>query len=910
MEGKGKTKAIICNPYEKPNKHWRFDHKTRVHKLVKKRRSAGYLVASSNSKSYDEPGVFQPILLVDRIREKVDKWKNLDYPGVTGVTRQLLKHWNDLSVRREYRFFFCQLEAIETLIWLVEINNENGEQTIPTDGGMFQRLCSKMATGTGKTVVMAMLIAWQALNKLTYTHDKRFSKDILIIAPGLTVKSRLNVLWPPDHRQSYYHLFNILPESMYEKLKHASVIVHNWHFLKPKNDRPYGVVRKGVEGDEAFAKRILKHNLKNIVVINDEAHHAWRKPQEANKISLSTEQKMDEDMATLWMEGLDKLHKSREILWCFDFSATPFIPGRKTANEEILFKWIVSDFSLNDAIESGLVKTPRMPKGDDGKVLKPSDRSKYYHIYDDENVREDLNGHSEPNKILPDLVRNAYMILGSDWERKRNELKNVGITPVMITVCNSVDTSARVMHFFQNNIYDFGELTNSDRMCRIDTSVLKSERGEIQTAHAESLRNIINTVGQPGEPGERIQNIIAVQMLSEGWDARNVTHIMGLRAFSSQLLCEQVIGRGLRRMSYQINKQTNLLDEEYVNILGVPFSFLPHEEISGPPKPEKSKVRVACDPTKANHEITWPNVARIETLVTPILKICWSKIKPLNIRSKITATVHVAPLLDHKLDIRHASEMSLRRSNKKLRMQTIVFHTVLDVYSQLSVHEWKGSKHHLFPQIVKIVEKFIISDKLRISNLIDELEIRKNLAIMFNMKAIVNHIHEFLETDNAVLKKLIFGDGQKQASTSDMQPWYSSKAFFYTKKSHINPVVYDNDWERSASLEFENNDRVISWFKNYKHGLDIKYQYNGMFHDYIPDFIVKLENNIQLILEIKGQKNEQNYQKHKALAEWVETVNVDGRFGKWEWDVAYHPDDVSAIIKKNSEISTSSDAYT
>lgn len=899
----GLEKSIICNPYEKPMKHWRYDHAARIHKLVKKRRPAGYLVAPASSKSHDEPGVFQPIALVDDIREKVNNWKNSNYPGITGVTRQLLMHWSDVSVRREYRFFFCQLEAIETLIWLVEINSESNTQTvIPTDGGMFQRLCSKMATGTGKTVVMAMLIVWQSLNKLTYPHDKRFSKDILIIAPGLTVKSRLSVLWPPDHRQSYYHLFNILPESMYEKLKHANVIVHNWHFLKPINDKPHTVIRKGIEGDETFAKRVLKHNFKNIIVINDEAHHAWRKLPEINKMSLSPEQKMDEDMATLWMEGLDKLHKSREILWCFDFSATPFMPGKKTANEEILFKWIVSDFSLNDAIESGLVKTPRMPKGDDGKVLKPSDRSKYYHIYDDENVKTDLNGRAEPDKVLPDLVRNAYMILGSDWERKRAELENVGITPVMITVCNSVDTSARVMHFFQNDIYDFGELTNSDKMCRIDTSVLKSERGEIQTAHAESLRNKINTVGQPGEPGEHIQNIVAVQMLSEGWDARNVTHIMGLRAFSSQLLCEQVVGRGLRRMSYQLNKETNLLDEEYVNILGVPFSFLPHEEVNGPPKPEKCKVRVACDPTNAHHEITWPNVARIETVVTPVLKICWKKVKPLNISSKITATVHVAPLLDHNLDIRHASEMSLRESDEELRMQTIVFHTVLDVYSQLSVRDWVEKKHHLFPQIVKIVEKFIVSDKLKIFNLIDELEIRKKLAIMFNMKSVVIHIHKFIEADNAVLKKIIFGDGQKQSSTSDMQPWYSVNKFLYAKKSHINPVVYDSDWERSASIELEDNDRVVSWFKNYKHGLNIKYQYNGKFHDYVPDFIVKLENDIQLILEIKGQKNEQNHQKHKALAEWVETVNVDKRFGRWEWGVAYDPKDVATIIKKNAEI--------
>ncbi len=894
---------IICNPYEKPKEYWKFNLETRKpERIVGKRRPAGYIIASPENNAIDDPGAFYPIQSVNIIRERVDRWRDKGYPGVTGITRQLLEFWNDPTMRQAHRFFFCQLEAIETIIWMIEApESEKKELGLGSDGGLFKRLCSKMATGTGKTVVMAMVIAWQILNKVSYPQDKRFSKHIVVVAPGLTVKSRLQVLWPPDQENSYYHLYSIIPDSMYENLRHGKLKIHNWHTLKPVEDQPHSVVRRGVESDEAFAKRILEHKYNNIIVINDEAHHAWRKLKDGHEKHSDFESNMDELMATLWIEGLDKLDRARTIVTCFDFTATPFIPSQKKPNDDILFKWIISDFSLNDAIESGLVKTPRMPAGDDGKSLKYGDRSKYYHIYDNDKVKSDLKGAKKPETILPDLVRNAYILLGNDWAMKRKELKKSNINPVMITVCNSVHTSARVVHFFKNSIYKFEELADENRMCRIDTSVLKSERGEKQSAKTDAIREIINTVGQKDKPGEQIMNIIAVQMLSEGWDAKNVTHIMGLRAFTSQLLCEQVVGRGLRRLSYEIDPETGLLDKEYVNILGVPFSFLPHENTPSKVRKEKVKTRIACDPINIQYEISWPNIARIETIITPVLKINWKKVSTLRIRSKVTTTIHVAPMLDSKLDISRASEITLQKSYNKLRMQTIIFQTVSDIYDHITIPEWSGNKNYLFFQIVKIVEKFIELDKIKFLNLTDELKIRKHLAIMFNMKTIVMYIHEFIRADNTKSKKIIFGDTKQQKSTNDMQAWYTTKKVVNATKSHINPSPCDNKWEEQASKELEKNERVVSWVKNYISGFNVKYQFKGEIHNYNPDYLVQLENNVTLILEIKGQHNEQTTKKHDALKEWVETVNSDGRFGKWEWDVAYDPDDVHVIIKKHAD---------
>ena len=315
------------------------------------------------------------------------------------------------ETKRGNQFFFCQLEAIETLIWFVEAHeSEKQGITIPSDGGAFQRLVCKMATGAGKTIVMAMLIAWQVINKVTYPQDARFTKRVLIMAPGLTVKSRLQVLFPTNE-DNFYDEFNIVPDAFYEKLNGNVISLHNWHTLMPEEDAKNSVVKLGKESDEVFAKRILGHDLKNLIVINDEAHHAYR----ADITNAKGISKSELERDKRWMEGLDKIHRSRNIVKCFDFSATPFIPSGSAVSEDTLFEWIVSDFSLNDAIESGLTKTPRIAIRDDSNKFDKNYRSRFYHLYRDDEVKADLNRRAKPHEKLPDLITNAYWLLGQDW---------------------------------------------------------------------------------------------------------------------------------------------------------------------------------------------------------------------------------------------------------------------------------------------------------------------------------------------------------------------------------------------------------------------------------------------------------------------------------------------------------------
>lgn len=219
-------RLIINSPYEEPAHHWRYERETRTFDLVEGRRPADYVVASGESRAFDDPGIFVEIPLVNQIRPRVKAWREAGYPGITAITKRLLDHWNDPEEFEARRFFFCQLEAIETLIWLTEAPTAvRVGIEIPGDGGEFARQCCKMATGSGKTIVMAMVIAWQILNKVAAPQDARFTKNVLVVAPGLTVKSRLAVLEPAG-AGNYYEAFSIVPSAMLDKLRRGSAGEH------------------------------------------------------------------------------------------------------------------------------------------------------------------------------------------------------------------------------------------------------------------------------------------------------------------------------------------------------------------------------------------------------------------------------------------------------------------------------------------------------------------------------------------------------------------------------------------------------------------------------------------------------------------------------------------------------------
>lgn len=929
-------RLIINSPYEEPTQHWRYERETRTFDLAEGRRPAGYMVASGDSKAFDDPGIFVKIPLVNQLRPRVAAWREAGYPGVTSISKRLLDHWRDPEEFDSRRFFFCQLEAVETLIWLAEAPaSERVGIDIPGDGGAFVRQCCKMATGSGKTIVMAMVIAWQILNKVANSQDARFSKNVLVIAPGLTVKGRLGVLEPTGN-ENYYEVFNIVPSGsgLTDSLRQGKVLIRNWHELAWDSEEQIkkrrSVDKRGPKSDEAYTREVLGEmaNARNLLVINDEAHHAWRVNWESQgKYLRQRDLKDSAEEATVWIGGLDRLQRSRGILTCYDFSATPFTPSGKKSSEEALFGWIVSDFGLNDAIESGLVKTPRVVVRDDAVPDAKTYKSRLYHIYNDPDVKDDLNRRAAPEEPLPDLVLNAYYLLGYDWREEWKAWREAGLPtpPVMITVANRTETAARVKHAFDTRRILIDELCDLDRVLHIDSKVLGQaearedavapvetgddggdengdeapvERKLTKAEQAELLRRVVNTVGKPGQPGEKIQKVISVGMLSEGWDAKTVTHIMGLRAFSSQLLCEQVVGRGLRRTSYEVNPETGLFEPEYVNIFGVPFTFLPHEDPGGVVEKKKdTKVPVHADPAKAEYAIQWPNVVRIERVFLPVLDMDWERVRPLTLYAAQTAQIaELAPVLEGKPDVTKISRIEMERLAREFRTQRIIFETARDVFDQMKP-AWRGSREVLLAQLVKIVERFIQMDRIAIEPpLFYQDELQRRLIITLNMSRVVQHIWEAVRQKNTERLTPVFDRDHPIRTTGEMRAWYTGKSRERTKKSHINVCVYDSAWEASDAFILDNSDTVAAWVKNDHLGFEVLYIYRGVVRKYRPDFLVKLSNGDMLVLETKGKDTEQDKAKRLYLDEWVKAVNAHGEFGQWRAAVTKQPGEIRDIL--------------
>ncbi|RJP40422.1 MAG: type III restriction endonuclease subunit R [Desulfobacteraceae bacterium] len=926
------SSLIINSPYVRPTRYWEEDPKTDAFHLRDGRRPAGYEIFDPRTNTRRTI----TLELVNRIRERVDQWRAAGYPGITGVTRRLLEHWQAPDARW-LPYYFCQMEAMETLIWWVE-GAQDFKQGIfvPGDGGEWERICSKMATGTGKTVLMGLIIAWQVLNALTYPKRKEFSRAVLVVTPGLTVKERLQVLYP-GHEKNVYDEFSICPnEAMRQKINQTALLVENWHTLMPLKEIDRSVVKKGAESDEAFTRRVLGKlsGFKDIIVFNDEAHHAYRKRPEL-KVSKqeALELGIDLDEATQWIDGLDRIHKTRRIRRCFDLSATPFAPTGKKSTEKGLFGWIVSDFGLNDAIEAGLVKTPRVVVKDDALANAKTYKSKLYHLYNEPEVRQDLSHKAEVNEPLPDLVQKAYALLAYDWRDAANQWRAEGhtIPPVMLTVCNRTETAARIERFFNDGDCLIEETRAPEKTLRVDSRVLeKAERGESMTKdkdyavrleeiiqasdmpddkkqellaarQEEQLRVIVDTVGKRDKPGKHIQNVISVAMLSEGWDAANVTHIMGLRAFSSQLLCEQVIGRGLRRVAFEKDADGFFLPE-YVNVFGVPLSiFLKAGEGGEAPPPPRASKQIEVAPGRNQYEIRWPNLLRIETVLKPTLTIDWNLVKPLTIDpSQTPVYAEIAPALAGYANLDQVSAIDLEKAAGEFRLQRLVFRAARKLYLQ-SEQTFSGDKQYLAVQLIRLVEAFLTGDKLDIPSLWHQEPVRRRILVAMNMDLIVGHVNRFVEMQNIESLSPCFDQEFPIGSTGFMRTWYTTKFCAPTKKSQISHVVYDSTWEKAVADFCERSSRVAAWAKNDHLNFKIRYLYRGSGRNFIPDYLIRLDTGKTLVLEVKGQDSEQNKAKRAAMRTWIQAVNEHGGFGKWAFDVVFEPAKIPDAVLGSAE---------
>lgn len=890
-------RVIVNSPYSEPEKFLEYVGDG-LFRIADGRRPAGFWLDRPGRAENDRK--FVPIPKVDEIRTKVKLWRESDYPGVTGITRELLSHWRDRENRETRPFFWCQLEAVETLIFLAE-TKEGHATLIPNDApDKFRRYCTKLCTGGGKTVVMSMLIAWQVCNSVCNPKMDGYTRNILVVAPNITVRDRLSVLNPNDG-DNYYERFAVVPQSMMSMMSRVNIEVINWQKLEDKTRTDpamnKSVVKKPPMKDETYCREIVR-DMRNILVINDEAHHAYRVRPEDRKPKTKDE-KEEQREASVWIEGLDRIDETRGVMRCYDFTATPFVWWRGDGTNGGLYEWIVSDYSLEDGIEAGIVKTPMIVTRDNMPSDPRTGRSVFSHIYKDESVRRDLARKSEPEAPMPDLVRNAYDMLSRHWQETFRAWEKSGtpVPPVMITVANNTSTAARLEYSFTHGKLGVDELQEEDHILRIDSELL----GNKSASEAENIREKSETVGQEGEPGAEVRNVISVGMLSEGWDARTVTHIMGLRAFTSQLLCEQVVGRGLRRRSYDAVADGEMFEPEYVNVFGVPFSLLMEESETGNPPPPKPIYEVAALPERRQYAITWPNVTDIRYRVKPKMTLNAAAIPELVMNAeKVIVSAEMSPVLNGKTNAAMVSDIDLDKFYAHVRMQTVIFRTALNVYDEMKANTvWRDDSNilYLVGEIVRLTEEYLDGGNIRIAPELFVTDIRrKKLLFCLNMDAIIKHMWHGIICDNITESVPIIPPEKRECSTGDMIRWWTSRPNEITRKSHINRCVYDSMWEESAAYQLDHNPNVQAWAKNDHLGFCVRYVYGGITRRYLPDFLVRLTDGKMLVLEVKGIETDESRTKHEALCEWVKAVNTVKTFGEWACDVVKNPAEVGGII--------------
>ncbi len=903
--------------------------------------------------------------LINEIRGRVELWRARGYPGVTPISRKLLEHWAGTGGSREDRMLFCQREAAETAIYLVEVSGRKGEPDIRSrvrDANQVHneglpRTALKMATGSGKTIVMAMLIAWQTINKVHSPRDARFAKRFLVVTPGITIRDRLRVLQPTEP-DNYYLQRDLIPPDLWHALDEAQIVITNYHtFLLRDAPEIKGVAsntRKILNAGKAIdpfketpadmVTRVLRDfsgkGAGEIVVFNDEAHHCYRDRPLEDPSDLDQEDKSRNADARVWFKGLQAIAAKVGIKDIFDLSATPFYLHGSGYNEGFIFPWTVSDFSLMDAIESGIVKVPRVPVDDDAVGDLPTYLRLWDHIGTElpKKMSADrlkalqLDGWVPP-KVLEgamESLHKSYAARFGEWEQ---ELAALGEPPpVMIVVCPNTTVSKLVFDWIAgvemerpdgepvlkpgklpllSNVVD-GAWLPRPRTILVDSAALESGESfkddfkkaaahEVDAFKAEYrrrnpgadvekisdedlLREVMNTVGKRGMLGEQVRCVVSVSMLTEGWDANTVTHILGVRAFRSQLLCEQVVGRGLRRRSYAPNAHDRF-EPEYADVYGVPFAFIPSDRPALSPKPARPAVEVRAVPGRDDLEIRFPRLDgyRLELPDDWQFEDFGSEARAHVTRDELATWVQMSSIVGDLDNIELDEYRHARPQKVAYEIAAVLVHKLYTAY-EAAHRPW------LFPRLVELAKRWLdecvtFGEDAFVGLLLPAQNLHASAEKLFH--AIVQQD----ENRNAVLLPM-FRRFEPGGSTAEVR-FMTRKAVIDTIKSQVSHVVLDgikgNTWEEEVAGILEGHGQVVSFVKNDHLGFSIPYVHQGRSHQYVPDFLARLTPGPDglgrtLIIEVSGSQKSPGPTQAKARTardQWCRAVNNYGGYGLW-----------------------------
>ncbi|MDF1597619.1 MAG: DEAD/DEAH box helicase family protein [Acidimicrobiia bacterium] len=963
---------VINSPFRQPGRHFRFDEEGITSDVVDGRRASSYFVPIASARKRGGQQTFETEWTSDRleenptinrVRERVGMWRQGGHRGVTPTTRRLLEFWSDSG--RERPLFFCQIEALETAIYITEAAGKFGddwivnllrEESARHNPGLF-RVAQKMATGTGKTVVMGMIIAWHTLNKAASPQDSRFTDRFLVVTPGITIRDRLRVLLPSDPND-YYRERDLVPADLREHLGRARIVITNFHGLQlrskvgsvPKLTKQILPESSFQESPDEMVRRVCRElgtSSKQIVVLNDEAHHCYRRrlDDDAEDVKLKGEERKEADQreeeARVWISGLEAVNRKLGIKTVFDLSATPFFLRGSGYSEGTLFPWVVSDFSLIDAIESGVVKVPRVPVADDSMSGEGvTYRNLWVRISDELPKRGRRTAEDPGEPRLPAELEGALRTLYGNyekayrrWERSAGATNGASTPPVFIVVCSNTAVSKLVYDFiagyevetpageavarpgelgiFSNAadgrwlarpntiLIDSRELESGEAMSRAFKEVAAGEIEEFKSeirqrfpgrdpddlTDEDLLREVMNTVGKPGRLGEHVKCVVSVSMLTEGWDANTVTHILGVRAFSTQLLCEQVVGRGLRRRSYTADED-GMFPPEYAEVYGVPFSFIPAAGSAPDPKPGPPLTHVRALEDRIASEIAFPRLVGYRYVLEGRLpEVAFADTDRLALSTQgLPTEVEVAPIVGE------SATHFLLDDLRGWRAQQIEFELSRRLAQRYFRDDAGFEKPWAFPALLRLVRRWMAECvTLKDKAFVQMLRIRRfeDDAIDKIYRAIVRAgtEQETRPVLEPVLRPFDPVGSTRYVDFDTTRPTYLTDP----AKCHISHVVADTEsWEQKMAQTLEDMDEVVSYVKNHNLGFTIPYTIDGQQRQYIPDFIVHLDDGhddpLSLIVEVSGaQRRDKEAKVDTARTLWIPAVNAHGGFGRWEF---------------------------
>lgn len=900
---------------------------------------------------------------INGLRRDVELWRTRGYDGVTPITRKLLLHWADPE--RENRTLFCQRDAAETAIFLTEVAGRRGytdwrlriDAANDEHNSGLPRIALKMATGTGKTVLMGMLIAWQTLNKLAAPRDTRFASKFLLVAPGITIRDRLRVL-KPENEGNYYDERELVPAELRARLNEARLVIVNYHQFLPRLRKEFEGVSKTTreilspgEGDKyvespaEIVSRVLRDLGKdpgNIVVLNDEAHHCYQsRPIQTGRLSRDdNDRNLD---ARVWFRGLEaiKATKGYGIKQIFDVSATPFYLGGSGWNEGYVFPWAVSDFSLMDAIESGIVKIPRLPVDDDAIGAEVTFRTLWTHVGDKLPKRaSSVADNWAPPSELEAALRSLYRSYQREYERWDTTLREYNEPPpVMILVCPNTVVSRLMTEWIAGKQVELdgehhhinGQLDLFDnvgaagwrsrpRTLLIDSAALESgdslpkdflaaaapeierfkdgwrrqhpgaDAGEL--TEQDLLREVMNTVGKKGMLGEHIRCVVSVGMLTEGWDANTVTHILGIRAFGSQLLCEQVIGRGLRRRSWALNDEGRF-EPEYANVYGIPFAFIPGERAGKDPLPAPPAIEVGSVDGREGLRIRFPRLSgyRVE-MPDDEMWLDTTEAEPFIVdQSQVPTRTENAGIIGTS-EVDDFNTDAEGRRNARVAFE-LAKRLLTDHYTDGGANP----RPWLFPRLLGYALTWI-DEVLELGPGFEAWHLTRSENEMRRAAEALSRCVFWQGHNRRALVQPIFDRSSPLGDTGNVR-FVTRKRVYETRTSEVSHVTLDgrggNTWENLLAYECEmlaNEGVVTSYAKNDRLGFDIPYVHEGVTHRYIPDFLLKLAPDPDdpdglertLIVEVSGGQKDQQMRAVKAETArnvWCVAVNNHGGFGRW-----------------------------